>query len=139
MIVSFDFDETLDRRDVQEFAMDIKNKGHEIYICTSRYSDTDAPKAWFPQYKSAKVTGFNDDLYRVADLLEIPKSNIIFTNMVDKVRLLEGRNIRWHLDNDDLEIMQLRRAENGGAPVPTGIFLDWDGEWKYKCWSLLEK
>jgi restriction endonuclease Mrr len=39
--ISFDFDSTLDREDVQEFAKELVEKGHDVWITTSRFSNDD--------------------------------------------------------------------------------------------------
>ena len=47
MKVSFDFDHTLSRKDVQTFAKELVNEGHEVWIVTSRFSDEAAKeKKW---------------------------------------------------------------------------------------------
>ena len=37
--ISFDFDETLDRLDVQNYCIYLKSKGIEIYVTTSRCTE----------------------------------------------------------------------------------------------------
>ena len=39
MKVSFDFDGTLSRKDVQEYAKSLVNSGLEVWIVTSRFDD----------------------------------------------------------------------------------------------------
>ena len=39
MKVSFDFDGTLSRKDVQKLAKELVSEGHEVWIVTSRFSD----------------------------------------------------------------------------------------------------
>ena len=47
MKVGFDFDSTLSRKDVQEFAKELVNDGHEVWIVTSRFDDETAmQKNW---------------------------------------------------------------------------------------------
>ena len=58
MKVSFDFDSTLSRKDVQKFAKELIDKGIDVHIVTSRSS-----------FKQLDEEGYNDDLYEVADNL----------------------------------------------------------------------
>jgi len=39
MKVSFDFDGTLSKKDVQKFAKELVEEGHEVWIVTSRFSN----------------------------------------------------------------------------------------------------
>ena len=50
MKVSFDFDSTLDRKDVQQFAKELVNDGVEVWIVTSRMS-VEYAKANLDQFK----------------------------------------------------------------------------------------
>ena len=79
MKVSFDFDGTLSRKDVQVFAKDLVNEGHEVWIVTSRFSDEAAKKDnwhW--------ILGQNQKLFDVAQECGIKKENIQFTCMKSK-------------------------------------------------------
>jgi hypothetical protein len=91
--VSFDFDKTLDVEEVQSYAKDLMDKGIDVYITTSRYTDD-----------LTKRKGKNEDLYKVANLLGIKKSNIIFTNMAFKSEILKNYNFIWHLDDKPEEV-----------------------------------
>ena len=42
MKVSFDFDSTLSRKDVQSFAKELVDRGLEVWIVTSRFDDESA-------------------------------------------------------------------------------------------------
>jgi len=45
--VSFDFDSTLSRKDVQDFAKKLVSEGYEVWIVTSRFDDeTGMSKNW---------------------------------------------------------------------------------------------
>ena len=44
MKVSFDFDGTLSRKDVQNFAKSLVNTGYDVWIVTSRFDDESAMK-----------------------------------------------------------------------------------------------
>lgn len=121
--VSFDFDQTLSRKDVQAYAKELIERGVNVWICTSRY-------------RKEKVGGLNDDIFAVAAELGIPKWRVVFTDTEDKSTILneaweDGAYFLWHLDDDEYECtsihdytniyeMNVRRAS-----------------WKQKCDSLL--
>jgi len=85
--ISFDFDGTLSRSDVQQFVLEIKKLGHRVLIITNRKSN-----------KS------NSDLYAVADRLGIKRHNIFFCEMLGKHRFITpGLQIALHADDDWLD------------------------------------
>lgn len=88
MKVSFDFDHTLAEKNIQKLANIFIEKGHDVYITTSRFMLS-------PFYSNEKV-------YDVADLLNIPHNKIRFTNGEDKYVFLEDFDI--HFDDDITEI-----------------------------------
>lgn len=94
MKISFDFDDTLSTRRVQLFALSCKRKGHDVHIVTSRMSN-----------ERAGNPNWNDDLYIVADVVEIPKENIHFCNLKPKHEFfLENSDFDAHLDDDPDDI-----------------------------------
>ena len=82
MKVSFDYDKTISRRDVQDYALYLKSKGIEVSILTSR-----------PEYKIQEV-------YDLADELGI--ENVRYTNYESKSLFLDGYDL--HIDDDDKEL-----------------------------------
>lgn len=101
MKVSFDFDSTLDRLDVQDYAKLLIEKGFEVYIVTSRLSNKEAPSP-----------SWNDDLYKVAKDLGIKEENIIFTCYKDKSQyFMEHPDIIFHLDDDYFELKSMSRLK----------------------------
>jgi hypothetical protein len=53
--VSFDFDSTLSRDDVQEFASDLIDLGFDVWVVTSRFNDKTADeKNWWWVKKNNK-------------------------------------------------------------------------------------
>jgi len=105
MKVSFDFDSTLDREDVQAFAINLMNQGVEVWVTTSRGDDKEMlskranPEVW----KNPP----NHDLWMVTELLGIPKEQVQFTAWVDKWTVLNGKGFIWHLDDDEIELEQM--------------------------------
>lgn len=123
--VSFDFDSTLDREDVQEFAKHLIENGIEVWITTSRCSDDEAErKRWNPNW--------NNDLWLVARRLGIPKERVNFTAYEDKFHKLTNNGFIWHLDDDEIEIELLE--ENNSDCVGINVCLN---DWLSVCESHL--
>lgn len=105
--VSFDFDRTLSRKDVQSYAKDLIAKGVEVWILTSRFENPQH-YSWWETNKDIN----HNDLFAVAQELGIPKSRIMFTNMEEKW-LFFNRNKRleflFHLDDDPVELGAISR------------------------------
>lgn len=97
MKVSIDFDRTLTREDVQSFAKELVQEGHEVWIVTSRIDDDtalDNNYHWIiPQ---------NKKLYEIAK--ECGIENIKFTCMDYKSHFLKGKSFSFHLDDEQLEL-----------------------------------
>ena len=123
-MISFDFDFTLARKDVQEFCKDLLIQGYDVYITTARYDDDNVHKWDFVKD--------NNDLYAIADELGISRDKIHFTNMKPKAEYLATKEFIWHLDDDqqELENIKLANLEMKGISVITG-------NWKHKCKRLL--
>ena len=100
--VSFDFDGTLSRQDVQAYAKELIEGGFEVVVTTSRFDDENAYK------HNANPT--NSDLYEVTDKLGIKRENIYFTNMEDKIDHLH-KDTLWHLDDDDYELEEIKKSK----------------------------
>jgi len=91
--ISFDFDNTLDIKRVQEYAKALIKRDFEVWICTSRQSSDKAPnKEW------------NDDLFQVAKHIGIKEEHIIFTNLQLKSEYIKVYDFLWHLDDDTIEL-----------------------------------
>ncbi len=123
MKVSFDFDSTLDRTSVQEYALELTSRGLEVWIVTSRLSDRDVDPAW------------NYDLYMVADCCKIPYSNIKFTPNADKVQFFNDKDFIWHLDDDWIELNLINKSRKCKTK---GISVFGNSVWKNKCEKLLK-
>ena len=121
--ISFDFDHTLDRFQIQEYASELIDKGIEVWIVTSRLSNhtSDWAKDW------------NDDLYEVAKEVGIPESNIVFMEMADKFEFFKDKDFIWHLDDDSVECNLINcRTDTFGISC-------WSGNaWLHKCNKLIE-
>ena len=119
MKVSFDFDGTLGRKDVQKFAKELVAQGHEVWIVTSRCATEPAlAKGWH------WVERQNNELYAVADEVGIPRERIAFTEHVDKIEFLRGKEFVFHLDDDPDELMAILRDGEPCRPVNVD-HMDW--------------
>ncbi len=133
MKISFDFDSTLSREDVQEFATELVNAGHEVWIVTSRYNteyirENKAGYAWEFQIAC------NHELFRIADKCGIKKENIKFTNMESKSIFLKDKGFAFHMDDDDIELMDI--VDSGDKCEVVSVF---DKDWRKNCEKILSK
>jgi hypothetical protein len=127
MKVSFDFDGTLSRKDVQKFAKELVNSGHEVWIVTSRFDDEYAKKrAWW------WVNDQNKILFDVANECGIIPENIHFTNQEPKILFLKDKNYIFHLDDDIIELINILESKDSCVPLNVGHF-----SWKENCLELL--
>ncbi len=117
MKVSFDFDNTLSRLDVQQYASELLSRGIEVFICTARFDPEHAPRY-----------DWNEDLFLVSDSLGIKRENIIFCGMSDKYEFLKDKDFVFHIDDDNIELSFIR-TETNIKP----IFLFANKEWKSDC------
>ena len=123
MKLSFDFDGTLSRTDVQKFAKSLVEAGHDVWIVTSRISTEPAlAKGWH------WVERQNQELYTVAESVGIPRENIVFTEHVDKIKFLEGKNFLFHLDDNPDELFAIIKSND---PCKTVNVYHW--EWESDC------
>lgn len=105
MKISFDFDSTMSRKDVQLFAKELIAQGHELWIVTSRCATEPAlEKGWY------WVERQNQELYDVAEEVGIPRERIVFTEHVDKIEFLEGKGFVVHVDDDPDELWEIRKS-----------------------------
>jgi hypothetical protein len=127
MRVSFDYDATLSRKDVQEFAKKLVSRGIEVWIVTSRFDDETAKeKAWW------WIKDQNNNLFEVADECGIRRENIKFTNMESKSIFLKDKGFTFHLDDDYIELLDILESGDKCLPVNVDHF-----EWKDTCLNIL--
>lgn len=126
LIVSFDFDSTLSRKDVQEYAKELLQRGIDVWIVTSRYDELHKHR-----YQHNPT---NNDLWAVIDELNIPRWKVRFTCMESKSLYLIHTKIVWHLDDDTVELYEMRynKCQTVGISVNSG-------NWKQKCERYLER
>ena len=122
--VTFDFDGTLQRKDVQQYAKELINKGVDVWVLTSRYDELH--KHRYPKNPTL------DDLYIVLKELGIPKHKVRFTCMEWKASYLKDTNVIWHLDDYSNEFSYFRKLKVKTVPIQVN-----SGNWKQKCNKLL--
>jgi hypothetical protein len=126
--VSFDFDGTLSRTDVQSFAKSLVENGHDVWIVTSRIATEPAlKKGWH------WIERQNEELYDVAKKCGILKDKIVFTEHVDKIVFLKDKGFTFHLDDDVHELVMIMESKDSCSPLNVDHF-----EWKESCIKLLK-
>jgi hypothetical protein len=125
-LVTFDFDGTLSRKDVQEYALELISKGIDVWVVTSRYDELHKHRY--------KINPTNDDLWEVIDKLNIPRWKVRFTCMELKANYLFHTNSIFHLDDNTDEFFEMRKlkCKTKGVQVSSGGFQN-------KCNRILER
>ena len=124
--VAFDFDSTLDRESVQKYAAELIERGYEVWIVTSR------PEK-FENGTWRNFTPSNDDLFKVAAELGIPRERIHFTGYKLKETFLNGKGFVFLLDDDYVELRHTNRYTKCAAIGSLS------SSWKIKCERVLNK
>jgi len=126
--ISVDFDSTLSEEDVQDFVKKLLDMGFIVYIITSRVDNEYAKlHNWWWIEKQ------NKQLFDIAESLGIDKKNIIFTQLVDKIEYIEGKDFLLHLDDSDEEINLINESNDNCV----GVLKDLHSEWIKKCEDLI--
>ncbi|HPI81678.1 MAG TPA: hypothetical protein PK122_00395 [Candidatus Paceibacterota bacterium] len=130
--VSFDFDGTLERESVQKYAKELVERGHEVWIVTSRFGSDEKYKTFFMTTTPVGLT--NEDLFQIASDIGIPEERIHFTNMDDKWPFLKFHDdFLWHIDDDWIENKNILKYTKTKAISSLGA------NWKSKCERLIKK
>ena len=114
--VSFDFDGTLTRPDVQAFAKELVKKGVEVWICTNRFQENSN----------------NDDLIRIAK--DVGVAHAKFCGYEDKYKFFKQHYFLFHLD-DNFQIA--RDIDNKTDTI--GICIFGNTLWRERCVELLKR
>ncbi len=126
--ISFDFDGTLTRKDIHAFAKEMVLAGHEVWIVTSRFSDEKGmAKNW------NWIKGQNEKVFAAAEDIGIPKERIIFTNMTPKIDFLKGKRFALHLDDDEIELMDILYSKDVCTPINAN-----HSDWEYFCREIVK-
>ena len=91
--VSFDFDGTLTRKNIKEYARSLIARGFEVWIVTSRMGFGKEP-----------TPTWNDDLFNVAAEIGILTEHIHFCCMDNKANFLNDKGFIFHIDDDCIEL-----------------------------------
>ena len=129
--VSFDFDSTLDRDHIQQYAKELVNRGLEVWIVTARYDKEHVIEYWHNTEESAERA--NKDLFEIANKVGINKEHIQFMNMEDKYNFFKDKDFAWHLDDDTLENKLILKYAKIKAINSWG-----NSSWKQKCEKILK-
>ena len=132
MKVSFDFDNTLSRRDVHRFATELVAEGHEVWIVTSRVSDEMAND--YPADFKNRVLKSNRKLFRVADNVGINREHIIFCNFAVKLDSIAGQGFAFHLDDDPDELVEIFVSTDACKAINVD-----HSEWEMDCRNIINK
>jgi len=124
--VSFDFDATLSTEHIQKYAKELIERGIEVWIVTSRWENVDNYKHF--------INATNDDLFKVAEDLGIPRERIHFTNMEDKWEFLKDKDFIVHLDDDWVENKMILKYTKTKAVNSFG-----NSSWRQKCERILKR
>jgi len=126
--ISFDFDGTLSRKDIHFFAKEMVLTGNEVWIVTSRFSDKEGiANNW------NWIKGQNEKVFAAAEDIGIPKERIIFTNMTPKIDFLKGKGFALHLDDDEIELMDILYSKDVCTPINAN-----HSDWEYFCREIVK-
>ena len=128
MKISFDFDSTLTRPDVQNFAKQCIESGHEVWLVTSR-QDTESALLRGHHW----VESQNQKLFEVAERVGIDVDHIVFTSHQPKIEFLEGKGFAIHIDDDIEELLDIKYSKDPVEGVNVEYF-----EWKEITEKLLK-
>jgi hydroxymethylpyrimidine pyrophosphatase-like HAD family hydrolase len=134
MKVSFDFDSTLSRHEVQQFAKELVQQGHEVWIVTSRISNEQSKIEYSDNYTLDRVYKSNKKLFRIADNVGIPRSNIQFMNFQMKSEFIKDKGFVFHLDDDADELMDIIATKDPCKSINADHF-----DWERDCREVLNK
>ncbi len=128
MKVSFDFDGTLSRSDVERYAKELVEAGIEVWVVTSRMSDEDILNSYQPWTSSSA----NLDLWETVERIGIPRECVKFTAHVDKIEFLKGKGFLFHLDDDIYELIEIMSSSDSCQPLNVN-----HSDWEKNCDDLI--
>ena len=132
MKCSFDYDNSLSRKDLQDYAKELVQRGVEVWIVTSRYDSTSKYTSKMIEDWGIKNLQFEyNELYRVADEIGIARKHIIFMNMQPKKKFFkDNRDFIFHIDDDAVELMTIKYVN---------VVDSLNGNWRELCEDLINK
>jgi len=127
MKVSFDYDNTLTRTPVFNYAKELVKSGVELWIVTARFDN--------PSHDPLDKDYDNYWLFENTNELGIARDHIIFTGLKDKSEFFNvNKDFIFHLDDTYEEISKINKYTN-----VTGVWLLQGHDWKETCNKLLNK
>lgn len=133
--VSFDFDETLSKPSIQEYAKQLIQNGVDVCVITSRFSDEKLKLQWEKENNIEIGYDWNDnvDLFEIVDSIGLPRDKVIFTEFKWKYNVIKDiPELLWHLDDSRSEVKRL----NENTKTIGIVCFD---SWKNKCERILNK
>lgn len=134
-MVSFDFDDTLTKSHIQEYAKYLVDRGENVFVITTRY-DFLHSHLYDEDIKSMVSTleELNLDLWMITDKIGIPRERVFFTNMQNKSKFIKDTKLVWHLDNNIYELYEMKKEKCKTIGISTH-----SSSWKNKCERILKK
>lgn len=120
MNISFDYDNTLSRKDVQDFVRFCKDRNLTIWVVTARVGELN--------------DSHNKDLCKVVYNLGIDKKRVIFMNNQDKSNFFSNKQFILHLDDDYLEVELINERTNTLA-----VYRHLSVDWEQQCWEKINE
>ena len=114
--VSFDFDDCLSEKEVQDYAQSLVDRGIEVWITTRRLETS--------------LEHPNIDLKKVAKKLGIPDKRITFMGMQWKYVFLKNSDFIWHIDDDIEDLKRISAFATTGIKC---ILYTPRGQWRGHC------
>jgi len=129
--ISFDYDETLSIKEVQDYALNLKEQGYNLWITTARYPE---------DYKGTLFKGQiidNSSVFKVADQLGIPRNQINFLSFSKKKDFfIKNPNFIVHLDDNFFrEVYEMNSSEE--CLVPAVWYASSQTKWEDKMSEYL--
>lgn len=121
MNVSFDFDGTLTKKSVYDFAHYCIEQGLRIWIVTSRYGPI--------------TDDYNKELLRMSEKLEVNQERIIFTSGgLKKDYFRQFPDFIFHLDDDWIELHEIKLHTDIKAIACFG-----NTDWEQDCFNAIQE
>jgi len=129
--VSFDYDDTLEKEEVIEYASKLREQGYNLWITTARYPEDYKGNL----YANQKID--NSAVFKVAERLGIPKEQINFLSFEPKRKFfIKNPNYLVHLDDSFFgQVNDMNSCEE--CPVPA-VWYDFNySRWQEKMSEYL--
>lgn len=122
MNVSFDFDGTLSKRPVQDFAKYCINQGLTVWIVTSRG-------------RKGMHESYNMELFKIAESIGVDHSRIVFTEgRLKKDYFKHYPDFIFHLDDDWIDLHEIETHTEVKAIPIFG-----NSDWEQDCYNAIQK